>query len=193
MDSGLEKLTEMKSTLQNYMNYIYSKYNSLTREVVFSGMVLKKTIDIVSVAEYTYKNKIITVQISLLRLLCDNCLAIQSALELGLPMLMNVINENQRVNNLMIDEEQNMSDGYLKKLVSKSYPGFDKLYRFASEGVHFSKQAMSGAFNKNDDGSINLNIKVGNPELKNELESNNNSMITLCKVIIDMLKRLCEK
>ena len=193
MESGLEKLSEMKKLLQDFMNYIYAKYNSLTREVAFCGMVIKKTIDIVSVAEYTYKNKIITVQISLLRLLCDNCLAIQSAKELGLPMLMNVINDNQRVNNLMVDEEQNMSDGYLKKLVSKQYPGFDKLYKFACDGVHFSKQAMSGAFNKNDDGTVNLNIKVGNPELKQELESNNNSMITLCKVIIDMLKKLVEK
>ena len=90
----------------------------------------------------------------------------------------------------MVDEEQNMSDGYLKRLVSKTYPGFDRLYNFACEGIHFSKQALGSAFSE-ENGKISMNIKVGNKELKSELIYNNSQMIVLCKVIMDMLKRVC--
>lgn len=136
------------------------------------------------------KNYIISVQISLLRLLCDNCLAIQSALELGLKEFMDLITTNQKVSNIMIDEEQNMSDGYLKRLVSKTYPGFDRLYNFACEGVHFSKQALGSAFSE-DKGKVSMHIQVGNKEMKSEMVNNNSQLITLCKVIMDMLKRVC--
>ena len=101
-----------------------------------------------------------------------------------------MMNNNQKVNTIMIDEEQNMSDGYLKRKVSESYPGFDKLYKFACEGVHFSKQAIGGAFKEDKNGKLQMNMNPGNKELKDELLMNNKSMITLCKVIIDMLKKI---
>ncbi len=101
-----------------------------------------------------------------------------------------MMNNNQKVNTVMIDEEQNLSDGYLKRKVSEKYSGFDKLYRFACEGVHFSKQALGGAFKEDKNGKLKMNITPGNKELKEELLMNNKSMITLCKVMIDMLKGL---
>lgn len=190
MKEETEKLEAMQKQLQEFMDRIYARHGSLTREVVFAGMIIKKTMDILSVSAYALKNYIISVQISLLRLLCDNCLAIQSALELGLKQVIDLITNNQKVSAVMVDEEQNMSDGYLKRLVSKTYPGFDRLYNFACEGVHFSKQALGSAFSE-ENGKISMNIKVGNKELKSELIYNNSQMIVLCKVIIDMLKRVC--
>ena len=105
---------------------------------------------------------------------------------------MDMINNNEQVNQIMINEEQNMSDGYLKRKVSEQYKGFDKLYKFACEGVHFSKQAIGGAFTETENG-IALNIEPGNKELKNTIIANNQSMITVCKVIIDMLKGIVKK
>ncbi len=190
MKEETEKLEAMQKQLQEFMDRIYARHGSLTREVVFAGMIIKKTMDILSVSACALKNYIISVQISLLRLLCDNCLAIQSALELGLKQVIDLITNNQKVSAVMVDEEQNMSDGYLKRLVSKTYPGFDRLYNFACEGVHFSKQALGSAFSE-ENGKISMNIKVGNKELKSELIYNNSQMIVLCKVIMDMLKRVC--
>ncbi len=191
MKESIRKLEDMQATLKELVRVILKKHNSLSREVVFSSMVVKKAIDILAMSEYALKNNIISVQISLLRLMCDNCLAVEASLELGLVKMMELINTNQRVSSIMLDEEQNMSDGYLKRRVSEKYQGFDRLYKFACDGVHFSKQAMAGAFYKGEDGLINMNINIGNPELRDEVISNNNSMITLCKVLIDMLKRLC--
>ena len=114
MKEETEKLEAMQKQLQEFMDRIYARHGSLTREVVFAGMIIKKTMDILSVSAYALKNYIISVQISLLRLLCDNCLAIQSALELGLKQVIDLITNNQKVSAVMVDEEQNMSDGYLK-------------------------------------------------------------------------------
>jgi len=195
-DEELKKLSEMKTVMQDFMIKTYDKYQCRSKEVVFTGMIIKKSIDIISTAEYVFKNNIITVQISLLRLLCDNCLAIESAFQLGLDKLMETIIQNQRVNQIIIDEEtgDTMTDGYLKRLVADDYPGFDKVYKFACEGVHFSKQTIRGTFGDNLKGSFDIssiNFKPGNPELKEELAQNNKSMVTICKIIIDMLKRLC--
>ena len=190
MTNEIKKLDDMQKDLQKFMDSVYLQHKSLNRQVVFCGMIIKKTMDILSVAGYTLKNHIISVQISLMRLLCDNCLAIQSAIELGLKEVIDLMNNNQKVNTIMIDEEQNMSDGYLKRLVSKNYPGFDKLYNFACEGVHFSKQALGSAFYE-EDGKISMNIVVGNKKMKDEIIYNNSQMLVLCKVIINMLKKIC--
>lgn len=190
MNDEIKKIDEMIKDLQKFMDIVYLKHKSLNREVVFCGMIIKKTMDILSVCSYALKNYIISVQISLMRLLCDNCLAIQSAIELGLKEVIELMNNNQKVNTIMIDEEQNMSDGYLKRLVSKNYPGFDKLYNFACEGVHFSKQALGSAFLE-ENGKISMNIKVGNKKMEKDLIYNNSQMLVLCRVIVDMLKRIC--
>ena len=190
MNEEVKKLDDMINLLEGFMSKIYDKYNELSREVVFSAMIIKKTIDILWTAKHTLKDSIITVQISLLRLLCDNCLAIQSVYELDLKTVMDMMNNNQKVNTIMIDSEQNMSDGYLKRKVSEKYNGFDKLYRFACEGVHFSKQALGGAFKEDKNGKIRMTMTPGNKELKEELIMNNKSMITLSKVIMDMLTGL---
>ena len=102
---------------------------------------------------------------------------------------------NQRPNQVIIDEEteETMSDGYLKRMVAETYPGFDKVYKFACKGVHFSKQTIRGTFGASVTGDFDItsiNFKPGNPELKEELAQNNKSMVTICKIIIDMLKRL---
>lgn len=190
MTDEVKKIEQMQKELQRFMDNVYLKHKSLNREVVFCGMIIKKTMDILAVSSYALKNYIISVQISLMRLLCDNCLAIQSAIELGLKDVIELMNNNQKVNNIMVDEEQNMSDGYLKRKVSKSYPGFDKLYNFACEGVHFSKQALGSAFYEKN-GKISMNIEVGNKQMKEELIYNNSQMLVLCRVIIDMLKKTC--
>ena len=190
MNEEIKKIDDMIELLKNVMGKIYDKYKDLSREVVFSAMIIKKTIDILAMSKHALKDSIITVQISLLRLLCDNCLAMQSVFELDLKTVMDMMNNNQKVNTIMIDDEQNMSDGYLKRKVSEQYAGFDKLYRFACEGVHFSKQAIGGAFKEEKNGKIKMTMTPGNKELKEELFMNNKSMLTLCKVIIDMLKKI---
>jgi len=191
MKEEIEKLKSMQDYLQKFMDAVYAKHKSLTREVVLAGMIIKKTMDILSVAEFTLKNSIISVQISLLRLMCDNCLALESVKQLGLEKYYDMLTTHQKVNTIMIDEEQNMSDGYLKRLVAEEYPGFDRLYNFACDSVHFSNQALSGAFTQGPDGKVTSHICVGNKNLKDEIIQNNNQMITLCKVIIDMLKKIC--
>lgn len=187
MIEEINKLDLMIEQFNQLMNDIKEKHLPLSREVVFSAMVIKKSIDILSIAKNCLSEYVITVQISLLRLLCDNCLAIQSVIELGITKVMDLINNNDRVSSIMIDEEQNMSDGYLKKKVAINYPGFDRLYNFACDGVHFSKQAVCGVL---DSDFSHVNVKIGNIEMKGELISNNNSMITLSKVIISMLKSI---
>jgi len=195
-EEELKKLADIKKVMQDFMIAIYNKYQCRSKEVVFTGMIIKKSIDILSVSESAFKSNIITVQISLLRLLCDNCLAIESAKLLGLDKFMDLIMANQRPNSVIINEEteETMSDGYLKRMVAEDYPGFDKVYKFACEGVHFSKQTIKGTFGSSVSGDFSIssiNFKPGNPELKEELVQNNKSMITICKIIIDMLKHLC--
>ena len=192
MNDEVKKLEEIKESLQSFMDALAKYYkNSLTREVVFSGMILKKSLDILDATQFALKKYNITVQISLLRLLCDNCLAIQSVRELGLKTVMDMIQNNERVNNYMIDEEQNMSDGYLKRKVKEDYPGFDKVYKFACDSVHFSKQAMASSFIKKSDGSVVPHFEVGNKEMKETIIQNNASMMTVAKIILDMLKKVC--
>lgn len=195
-DEELKKITDIKQAMQDYMVATYNRYQCRSKEVVFTGMIIKKSIDILSVSEYAFKNNIITVQISLLRLLCDNCLAIESGILLGLDKLMELILNNQRPNQVIINDEteETMNDGYLKRMVGQDYPGFDRVYKFACEGVHFSKQTIKGTFKDTSSDKFDIssiNFKPGNPELKEELIKNNNAMITVAKIIIDMLKRLC--
>ena len=139
MNEEIKRLEDMMQQMQSFMDALVKYYkNTLTREVVFAGMIIKKSLDILDSLEYALRKYNITVQISLLRLLCDNCLAIQSVIELGLKQVMDMIQNNERVNNYMVSEEQNMSDGYLKRLVDDTYPGFGRVYKFACDSVHFS-------------------------------------------------------
>ena len=181
---------DVKLLLNNYMKILRRKYKTSSNEVIFSSMIVKKTIDILDVIEYTTKKNIITVQISLLRLLCDNAIAIEACNYLGLDEYMKIILENGKPSDVMIDEEQNLSDGLLKRRVSEKYVGFAKVYNFASSGVHMSKQTLSGIV-KTDGEKQGISIEVGNPNLKEEIKINNKSADTLVKVIVDMLKKLC--
>lgn len=190
MKEEIKKLEIIQDDFEHFMDLIYRKHNSANKQVIFAAMIIKKANDILNTAIHTLKGYVISVQISLLRLMCDNCLAIQSAMELGLDKYIEMIDSNQKINTIMVDDEQAMTDGYLKRLVAKTYKGFDRLYNFACEGVHFSKQALTSTIIKEND-TLKLNIKPGNKELKKELISNNGQMITLCKVIKDMLKRIC--
>ncbi len=193
MTEELEKLNNASDELVALMKYIFSVHKSVTKvEVAFSAMIIKKAIDIIDTAKYALKKYNITIQISLLRLLCDNCLAIEAAKEIGLSRYVEMVNNGERVSDIIVDPEteQNMSDGYLKKNVAKEYKGFDKLYNFACESVHFSKQAMANAFTKNED-KVKINIEVGNKNQKDIIVKNNAQMIVLCKVIKNMLMKLC--
>lgn len=181
---------EVKVVMNNYMRILKRKYKLSSNEVIFSSMIIKKTIDILDVLEYVTKKNIITVQISLIRLLCDNALAIEACNYLSLDEYMNLIYQNQKPSDVMIDEENNLSDGMLKRRVAEKYPGFAKVYNFASSGVHLSKQALSGII-KDDGERQELEVVVGNANLKDEIKMNNNSVNTLVKVIIDMLRKLC--
>lgn len=190
MKEEIKKLELFQNDFEHFMDLIYKKHNTANKKVIFAAMIIKKTNDILDASIHALKNYVISVQISLLRLMCDNCLAIQSAIELGLDKYIEMIDNNIKINTIMIDEEQAMTDGYLKRLVAKTYKGFDKLYNFACEGVHFSKQALSSTV-INENGILKLNIKPGNKEYKKEIIANNSQMVTLCKVIKDMLKRIC--
>lgn len=44
MKEELEKIESMQKQLQQFMDIIYAKHKNLSREVVFAGMVIKKTI-----------------------------------------------------------------------------------------------------------------------------------------------------
>ena len=192
MNEEIKRLEDMMQQMQSFMDALVKYYkNTLTREVVFAGMIIKKSLDILDSLEYALRKYNITVQISLLRLLCDNCLAIQSVIELGLKQVMDMIQNNERVNNYMVSEEQNMSDGYLKRLVDETYPGFGRVYKFACDSVHFSKHAMATTFLKDKDGAITPHVDVGNKELKDALIANNGSIITVSKIILAMLKKVC--
>lgn len=195
MKEEIKKIDSMIEEFKKIMDTIYYARgkNINDRIVILSAMIIKKTIDILFMSKTALKNYIITVQISLLRLLCDNCLALESVLELGLVKYMDMINNKEQVNQIMLTEDQNMSDGYLKRQVSQKYPGFDKLYRFACEGVHFSKQTLGGVLKKDINDNLIIDVEAGNKELKDVIFSNNNSMMTICKVIIDMLKNIIKK
>ncbi len=193
MNEEEEKLNLALKELKDLMKYIYNIHKSLTKvEVLFSAMIIKKSIDIIDAAKYALKKYNITIQISLLRLLCDNCLAIEAAKEIGIAKYVEMVNDGQRVSDIIVDieNEQNMTDGYLKKKVAKEYKGFDKLYNFACESVHFSKQAMANAFIK-EENKIKINIDPGNKNQKDIIIKNNSQMIILCKVIKDMLLKIC--
>lgn len=190
MKEEIKKLEIIQDDFEHFMDLIYRKHNSANKQVIFAAMIIKKANDILNTAIHTLKGYVISVQISLLRLMCDNCLAIQSAMELGLDKYIEMIDSNQKINTIMVDEEQAMTDGYLKRLVAKTYKGFDKLYNFACEGVHFSKQALGSAFLE-ENGKISMNIKVGNKKMEKDLIYNNSQMLVLCRVIVDMLKRIC--
>ena len=192
MNEEIKNLDECIKDLEDLLNHIQNQYKSITnRRVVFSAMIIKKTKDILDAAKYSLKSYNMTIQISLLRLLCDNCLAIEAAKLIGVDEYVNMIDEGKRVADIIVDEEaeQNMSDNYLKKLVDKDYKGFGKLYNFACESVHFSKQALSNAY-FTDNGKVNLNLEVGNKKLKDIMLSNNKQMIVLSKVIKDMILKL---
>ena len=151
MDKINNDLGNMRDIFISYFDHIKNKYNAMSKETLFAGMIIKKTIEYLETGAYVYRKKLINVQISLIRLLCDNCLAIESGILLGLDKLMELIMSNQRANQIIINEEteETMNDGYLKRMVAEDYPGFDKVYKFACEGVHFSKQTIKGTFKDN--------------------------------------------
>ena len=96
MNEEIKRLEDMMQQMQSFMDALVKYYkNTLTREVVFAGMIIKKSLDILDSLEYALRKYNITVQISLLRLLCDNCLAIQSVIELGIIKVMDLINNNE--------------------------------------------------------------------------------------------------
>ena len=192
MKEDIEKLDKLICDMQMLMKYIYKEIKEFDIRVMFSAMIIKKTIDNLTCAKYVLRNSIATVQISLLRLLCDNCLAIESAKELGLERMMELIKNNEQVNQIMIDDEQNMSDGYLKRQVSLRFPKFDKIYRFACEGVHFSQQALSFAFEKTENGA-KLNMNPGNKDMKETMLSVNNNIVIVTNIIGSMLKEVVLK
>ncbi len=192
MKEEIEKLDKLISDMQMLMKFIYKQIGEFDNRVMFSAMIIKKTIDNLTVAKYVLRNNLITVQISLLRLLCDNCLALESANELGLSKVMEIISNNEQVNQVMISEEQNMSDGYLKRKVSDKFNKFDKIYRFACEGVHFSKQALSFAFLKTENG-VKLNVEPGNKDLKDKMITINNNIVVVTNIIGSMLKEIVLK
>lgn len=187
MIDSLKELNKMIEAFTTLSITINKNFPIKSRYAVFANMIIKKSIDILTTAKFVVKNNIITVQISLLRLMCDNALAIEAATILGVDEMMDMINEGVRPSSVMIDEENNMSDGYLKSCVSKKYNGFSRLYNFACDAVHFSKQTVLGIMQTLENDS---EIKAGNPELKQNIIQNNQQMITLSKVIIDMLVKL---
>ena len=189
MKEEIEKLDKLIESMQMLMKYIYKEINEYNDKVIFSAMILKKTIDILTTSKYVLRNYLMSVQVSLLRLLCDNCLALQSVKELGIEKVMELINNNQQVNQIMVDEEQNMSDGYLKRKVSETYHSVDKIYRFACEGVHFSKQAISFAFTK-DNNIPTFNMEPGNKDMKEKMLTNNNNIVVVSNIIGSMLKEI---
>lgn len=190
MKESIQKINEMQEYLQKYFENIVKVNRGYNKKVVFAGMIIKKSVDILSTETHCLKNYIVSVQISLLRLMCDNCLALQSALELGVEEVYDIMYRNGRVSDVMLNDEQNMSDGYLKKQVAKEYKGFDKLYNYACNSIHFSKQALSSSWSKDKDGKIVPITDAGNKEFKAEIISNNDNLLLLCKVIIDMLNRI---
>ena len=131
MTEEAEKLEQALNELKDLMKYIFSVHKSVTKvEVAFSAMIIKKAIDIIDTAKYALKKYNITIQISLLRLLCDNCLAIEAAKEIGLARYVEMVNNGERVSDIIVDPEteQNMSDGYLKKNVAKDYKAYQSPY-----------------------------------------------------------------
>ena len=50
---------------------------------------------------------------------------------------------------------------------------------------------MATTFLKDKDGIITPHVDVGNKELKDALIANNGSIITVSKIILDMLKKVC--
>ena len=69
MNEEIKRLEDMMQQMQSFMDALVKYYkNTLTREVVFAGMIIKKSLDILDSLEYALKKYNITVQISLLRL-----------------------------------------------------------------------------------------------------------------------------
>ena len=60
MNEEVKKLDEMILSLEDFMNRIYDRYNELSREVVFSAMIIKKTIDILSISKHALKESGLT-------------------------------------------------------------------------------------------------------------------------------------
>ncbi len=190
MDKINNDLGNMRDIFISYFDHIKNKYNAMSKETLFAGMIIKKTIEYLETGAYVYRKKLINVQISLIRLLCDNCLAIESCNELGLQSVIDLIQNGEKVSSIMLDEEQNMSDGYLKRKVADKYKGFDRLYKFACDSVHFSTQTVKSVLEVDPNGRQSINVSVSSPELQEELKANYQSMLVLSKIILDMLTKL---
>ncbi len=215
---GLEKIKEIKQEIKDFMpnNFKgYKDFSNIGLNIYFSAAVIQKTIDIVDSFEYAYKNKILSVQTSLLRLLCDNCVFLMALYPkdkggIGLNDAYMYLQEGKQLNTYLVPDKldfdgkpQYMVDGYLKRLVDELYPGFAKIYNYASKSVHFSFDAIRrSAINLGKNGEI---ILVSNKDNKHEIsiegneekttvtkivEENNEKMIVLCKIIFDLILHL---
>lgn len=189
-----EQINNLKSFIE-----INIKNKGKEPAVVFATLVVKKTIEILYTASYAYTNKLYDVLFSLIRMLQDNCLAIEAASELGFKSYMTYIGNNEPINTKTIppkyrDNNPNnpnnlMTDGHLRDMVGKRYKGFSNLYRATSRSIHFNGQSFNLIMRKNEDDKRELYFEIGNKgqDYKEQFQNAVNIIITLSKIIFDML------
>ena len=172
--------------------------------LIFAKMVTKKTIEILYTASYAYTNRLLDVLLSMIRLLQDNSLAIESAKELGFKTYIKCLIDNKPINLQPIPEKyitnnpnnpQNlMTDGHVRDMIGKQYKGFINVYRFTSKSVHFNGQSFNTILIPDEEGNKKLTFGIGNKEkyLEKNFIWSKATIETLAKIIFDMLQKTPE-
>ena len=189
-----EQINNLKSFIE-----INIKNKGPESSVVFATLVVKKTIEILYTASYAYSNKLYDVLFSLIRMLQDNCLAIEAASELGFKSYMTYIGNNEPINtktippkfrdNNPLNPDNLMTDGHLRDMVDKKYKGFGYLYKTTSRSIHFNGQSFNLIMRKKENGNKELYFEVGNKgqEYKEKFSWASDTIVKLSKIIFDML------
>ena len=204
MALGKSVFQEQINNLKTFTEINIRNMDNQDPALIFASMVTKKTIEILYTASYAYTNRLLDVLFSMIRLLQDNCLAIESAKELGFLTYIKCIQVNQPINLQTIPEKyrdnnpnnpQNlMTDGHVRDMIGKQYKGFINVYRFTSKSVHFNGQSFNLIMIPDEDGKRKLTFEIGNKEKffeKNFIWAKS-TIITLAKIIFDMLQKTPE-
>lgn len=188
----IDNLKIQQDALIESADEIYQQEPSVNDCTFLIFSVIKRAVDIIDAFNYSTRTYNLTTQVPLLRLQIDNCLILQCALLLKdtKTMYWEILEPNFQLKKFKhpISGEK-LSERLLAKEISNKFPDFINLYSFCCDFVHFSRKAIYSTITAKPLLKFQVDVKVGNKEMKNHVLTNANSLISVNKVLAYLIEK----
>ncbi len=191
---AVQNLKKCQLDILEYTKKVALSCDKLYNLHFFMSAIAKKAVDIIDgIIDASEKNNI-SVQISLMRLLIDCCLATKASSIIGIDRCVGLIKRGKKFGDYRNKEDdRKLTDSYLKKEIDKDFNDFEKLYDWACKGVHFSDLALKSLFVPiiipSGEKVLTLDLKIGNNELASAILTNCKTTETIGRLIIAMMEK----